>query len=84
MRVNEDKLARVEQMNYGVGQKVVFCGLRLLGSTHHLPIEGSTLTGVCLKWLTKYLIIFIHVLLRERIMHAASYNEFNSNLKFRS
>lgn len=46
-------------MDYRAGQKVVFCGLRLLGSTHHLPIELGTLAGVCVKWLTKYLIIFI-------------------------
>lgn len=65
-------------MDYRVGQKVVFCGLRLLGSTHHLPIEPSTLTSVCMKWLTKYLIIFIlPVLLREHTMHAAYYCESN-------
>lgn len=65
-------------MDYGVSQKVVFCGLRLLGSTHHLPIELSTLTSVCMKWLTKYLIIFIlSVLLNEHIVCAASYSKFN-------
>lgn len=65
-------------MDYGVGQKVVFCGLRSLGSTHHLPIEPSTLTSVCMKWLTKYLIIFIlSVLLHEHVLRAASYSEIN-------
>lgn len=59
-------------MDYRVGQKVVFCGLRLLGSTHHLPIELGTLTGVCMKWLTKYLIIFIlPVSLCEHAIHAS-------------
>lgn len=65
-------------MDYRVGQRVVFCGLRLLGSTHHLPIEPSTLTSVCMKWLTKYLIIFIlSVLLHGHIMRVASYSEIN-------
>lgn len=70
-------------MDYGVEQKVVFCGLRSLGSTHHLPIELSTLTSVCMKWLTKYLIIFIlSALLHQYIMCAPSYSEFNYNVKF--
>lgn len=65
-------------MDYRVGQKVVFCGLCLLGSTHHLPIEPSMLTSVCMKWLTKYLIIFIlSVLLHEHVIPAASCSEFN-------
>ena len=69
-------------MDYGVGQKVVFCGLRLPGSTHHLPIEPSTLTSACMKWLTKYLIIFIRsVLLHEHIMHAAPYCESKPKCK---
>lgn len=46
-------------MDYGVGQKLVFCGLLSLGSTHHLPIEPNTLSSVYVKWLPKYLIIFI-------------------------
>lgn len=59
-------------MDYRAVQKVVFCGLRLPGSTHHPPIEPGTLTGVCVKWLTKYLIIFIlPVLLCEHAMLAA-------------
>lgn len=41
-------------------------GLLFTGSTHHLPIELSALTSVCVKWLTKYLIILIlSVLFRE-------------------
>ncbi len=64
-------------MDYIVGQKVAFCGLCLLGSTHHLPIEPRTLTSVCMKWLPKYLIIFVLSVLLQDITPAASYGEFS-------
>lgn len=48
MRVNENKLLGVEQMDHGVGQKLGFGELLLQRSTNHLPI-----------YLKEALIIFI-------------------------